>query len=592
MSTLRFASITGLVALIASAASCAPEQQPSSEPDGESLGQSSDELCVDAPAPGGATSANTPVGLALEIDQGAGVPLKVRAGQRFYVNQIDIRASVQATIDEEVDGLDRSGDFAQLDWDGIQFEDESFVGQQNADGTYTRRRFFRGADWMDKPSQFRIDQIDAKGKKIGATVVVGTGLEYHRTPADSFFVRRLRAIQWAYDCESATSCDEASVFEEEALVELRYAGGSRPTFQVSPQTKALRVTWTLRPTKPYTIPLEQVAAPAWDYGFDMELSPITPPAPDGTYAPGQSVSFQFTLKDGAGKPLHAPGVLPSYADFLSGSVESGIQYWRGFSEPYATYYRRKHREKQLLLAVMGPAQDLGPIYNVVDIAERLDFATGVVTSATVGGDGFYAAAAGVPSFAVLFGGPAFWALPTTDTWTFDIPADAAPGTYYAILKGRRSYLGEDVPKSKVISIQVGSPAPTSKVQPTGKCGSCHSGAGSFDRVLHGTADRTACTACHAPLSFELEGPVYVRSHFIHSRSNRFGANLERCANCHIGSAGIQRTSKSACLSCHQSYPDDHVTAFGPITDMYIGGGAESFQQCSTTCHTSHPGSGL
>jgi hypothetical protein len=32
--------------------------------------------------------------------------------------------------------------------------------------------------------------------------------------------------------------------------------------------------------------------------------------------------------------------------------------------------------------------------------------------------------------------------------------------------------------------------------------------------------------------------------------------------------------------------------YGAIFDMYVGGGTESFQQCSTTCHTTHPGSGL
>jgi protein-arginine kinase activator protein McsA len=111
-------------------------------------------------------------------------------------------------------------------------------------------------------------------------------------------------------------------------------------------------------------------------------------------------------------------------------------------------------------------------------------------------------------------------------------------------------------------------------------------------VNHGLDDRSTCSACHAPLSFELEGPIAVRLHFIHSRSNRFDKPKDECKSCHLNQQGIQRTSKAACLSCHKSYPASHVTQFGPITDMYVGGGTESFQNCTSSCHTSHPNSGL
>jgi hypothetical protein len=542
--------------------------------------------------PDGPTSTNTPIGLALEIDQGTGVPLKVRSGQRFYINQIDMRASVDRTEDEDVDGLDEEGDFASLDWDDIELEEESFVGQANADGTWTRRRFYRGADWMDVPSGFVIEQVDAQGHITTYPIIVGTGLEHTRTPFDSFFTRRLRAIQWTYDCAAPGDCDGASAFSEEALVELRYANGPNPNFVIQPETTALRVHWTLKPTQPYLIPVEQIDDPAWDYGFQMDLVALTPPGADGAYQPGESVTFQFTLKDGSGTPLHDPGVLPSYNDFLSGNAESGIQYWRGFAEPYATYYRRKHREKQLVLAVMGPVQNNKPIYSVVDFAQNIDFNSGIVTVGTQTTEGIFAAATGIPNYLVLLGGPAFWDLPSTDTSTFTIPPDSAPGTYYVVLKGRRTYLGQDIPKSTVLEIQVGSASPTEPHLKTGKCNNCHVKGGELDRVLHGLDNRAACTTCHAPLSFELEGPVYVRSHFIHSRSNRFDAPLHKCKNCHLDKPSIQRTSKSACLSCHTDYPESHVAQYGPITDMYIGGGAESFQQCSTTCHTNHPGSGL
>ena len=89
------------------------------------------------------------------------------------------------------------------------------------------------------------------------------------------------------------------------------------------------------------------------------------------------------------------------------------------------------------------------------------------------------------------------------------------------------------------------------------------------------------------------GPLYVRTHFVHARTDRLNAPLTECANCHLDRASIERTSKSACLSCHKQYPADHVARFGPVVDMYIGGTpGDSFQQCTTSCHRTHPRSQL
>ncbi len=539
----------------------------------------------------GPTTTATPIGIALEIDHGQGLPLKVRAGQRVFINQLDVRESIDTTSDEGVAGLDLHGDFATLDWDDVELEEESFVGQPNPDGSFTRRRFYRGAAWMEAPSWFVIEQVNDAGHPTTYPLIVSTGLEDLRLPLDSFFIRRLRAIQWTNDCASSSSCEGATDLSEEALVELRSANGPNPNFVMQPTTTALRVTWTLKPGAPYTIPVAQVSSPQWDYGFDMSLAALTPPGPDGAYAAGQAVTFQLSLTDGAGTPLHAPGTMPSYNEVITGADESGIQYWN-LAEPVTTYYRRKHYERQLMLAVMGPIQNNKPIYSVADIFQQIDFTTGVVTAGTQSNDGIYAAVTGIPSFLAVLGGPPFWDLPSTDTWTFTIPPDSAPGTYYAVLKGRRSYLGEQTPKSTVLAIQVGTPSPTTATLKTGKCGSCHTKGGDLDRTLHGLDNRAACTACHAPLNFELEGPVHVRSHFIHSRSKRFDAPLDKCKTCHLDKASIQRTSKSACLSCHSSYPSDHVASFGPIEHMYVGGGPESFQACTTACHKNHPGSGF
>jgi hypothetical protein len=545
------------------------------------------------PAPGPSTIA-TPIGIALDLEDGAGVPLRIRGRQRFYIQQIDLRAHVDRTVDEGVAGLDRLGAAARLDWRGTRLVDESFVSVPNADGTFTRRRLFRQAHWMDAQSRFVIEQLDAHGNRRGEPVVADTGREHRRSDDDSFFVRRLRAIQWTNDCASRSDCSHAASFLEEALVELRYANGPHPDVALDAATTQLRVIWTANPDHAYIIPVEQVANPTWDYGFAIDLAVTTPPGPGGFYAPGQAIDVKFTLRDGAGKPLHPPGVLPTFLDYLTGNDPAGIDYWN-INEKVMTYYRRKHMEKQMVIAIDGPLQATQPIRDTLDfVGEIVTSSDGAVTTARPELQGFFGKAAAVPAWPTLLGIQPIDS-PVGDTARLTLAADAAPGTYKIVMKARRSYLGQEIPASQTLEIQVGTAQRTTAHLETGPCRSCHRAGSDLTRVSHAlSADqRDTCTTCHVPLPFEPEGPLYVRTHFVHSRSNRLDAPLIDCSNCHLDRASIQRTSKSACLSCHKRYPADHVAKFGPVVDMYIGGTLDdSFQQCTAACHTNHPGSRL
>ncbi|QSQ20576.1 cytochrome C [Pyxidicoccus parkwayensis] len=538
-----------------------------------------------------------PVALALEVSNGEGKPVRVRAGGTFYINQIDIRAVVQATTDEGLKTLRTNSDFAGLGWTGVSVADQESTG---LGAPFTRRRFYRSAAWMDVPSFFTVEPVDSKGRLTGLPVLVNAGSEYtRRTESDDFFVRRFRAIQTATGCATKTDCLASTSFEEEALVELRnaYDHAKAHTITFQPATRALRLRWSLRPFAPYEIPVEQVKNPAYSYGFKLELAALTPPRPDGTYAPGSDITFRLTLRDGAGKRLHPEGVLPAYNDVApDGDADTGLNYYRAFFDTTTTYYRRKHRERMLMAQIIGPAQDIQPIRSVVGLGAFLDPNIDAQVVGLPERDGVFSQFTTFPFANVLFGGafvdPNLWNQINTDTWTFTVPANAAPGTYLVTAKGRRVYLGEDLPGSTTIEIQVGTPQHTQATLPTGPCNTCHSQGGELSQVLHANDNRAACSGCHAPLEFELEGPIFVRTHFVHSRSNRFDAPLEKCSSCHLTKESIQRTSKAACLSCHKSYPDSHVARFGPIESMYVGGGQESFQQCTGACHTQHPGSGL
>lgn len=549
------------------------------------------EIVTDEP-----TTPNTPVGLAIEVENGIGVPLNVRAGQRFFLDQIDLRAFNDVASDQGVSSLATTGAFAHLDWRGVDREEYDFIGLPNPDGTWVRRAYYRGAKWMERPNIFILWQVDDRGRLTGEPTIVNAGREDQRSPADDFFIRRMRAMQWTYDCPSREDCGGATAFQEEGLVEVRNSTRPSRTFKMRPRTTALALWWNQSPTQLFTIPVTQQANPPYDYGFDIDLEPVTPPLADGTYAPGTDVTFQITLRDGSGNRLHPPGSLPTYNEVLAGDP-AGISYYRAFAfiDPSATYYRRKHRERMLMGQIIGPAQDIQPIFSVASLETFLFDQTHVVGTPAV--DGVYSEFALFPSSPIVFGG-AFtpgnpqWDDPVGDTMTFHIPADAAPGTYLATIKGRRVYLGQDIPRSRTIEIQVGTPVRTEAALGTGPCNTCHQGGGDLGAVLHANDNRAACNGCHVPLAFELEGPIQVRVHFIHSRSNRFGADLAICSSCHLDEASIQRTSKAACLSCHTDYPAWHEPLFGASDNMYIGGDVESFQQCTDSCHTTHPRSGL
>lgn len=536
-----------------------------------------------------AITTRTPVGLAIETDGGQGIPLRVKRGQRFYLNQIDLRASISATVDEAVAGLDASGDFKDLRWTGIEQVDQEFVLSPSADGKFTRRRFYRGAGWMEKASTFAIQARDAAGRAVGERMEYRIGVDAERKPSDDFFDRRLRAIQWTYDCTSLTDCDGAQSFSEEALVELRYAMHPERTFELSPRTASLEVSWSAPGAKTYSIPVTQIDCPEYDYGFKIDLDATTPPRADGTYAPGSDIGYRVTLRDGNGKRLHPRGSLPTYNEVIFGTNEPGIQYYRAFFDPTTTYYRRKHRERMFMSQIIGPAQDIQPIRTLIELEDFLA-PPDVQTTGTEARDGVYAQFRTFPTAHDLFGSN--WDAPVPDTWTYHLPDDAKPGTYLVSLKARRVYLGEDIPRTTNVEIQVGTRKHTEAKLGTGPCNTCHSGESSLGKILHGNDNRAACASCHAPLGFEYEGPIFVRTHFIHSRSERFGADLSKCSSCHLTKTSIQRTSKAACLSCHKSYPASHVQAFGAIESMYVGGGRESFGSCTTSCHTNHPGSGL
>ncbi|MDF2691671.1 MAG: hypothetical protein K0S65_54, partial [Labilithrix sp.] len=461
----------------------------------------------------GPTTVNTPIGLALEYKNGVGLPLKVRKGQRFYLEQIDLSTSVFSTVDEGLDGLEREGDMRHAKWKGLRLEETDFAQLPDAEGRLTRSRFYRNAKWMTQRSKITIEQVDNRGRSLSAPIEVDAGKDGKRGKKDHFWVRRMRAIQWTRGCASRQDCSGAYEHEEEAVVELRNSMDQESTFKLDPRAVKLRMHWSENPAQVYETAIEQVQTPPFDYGFTIDVEAVTPPGPNGYYLAGQDVTFRMTLRDGTGNRLHPQGSMPSYNEVISGADQSGLQYYRAFFDPTWVFWRRKHRERTLIAHLMGPEQNIQPIRNIVPLEELLS--QDVQNVAKIERDGLYDQWKVFPTTHGVFGGAfdpthASWDEPGSDLFTFNLPANAPAGTYRLTAKGRRTYYGEDIAYTRRIDIQVGSNTPTMATLTTGGCQTCHTGGGSFSEVLHRNADRATCVGCHAPLGVEHDAPISSR----------------------------------------------------------------------------------
>lgn len=475
-----------------------------------------------------------PVGLSIWSRDGAIAPLTLVGDHPRYIQELDITDTLPSATDNGIQPVIDSGEFSSLDWRGITLVDEDW--RVGLDGTWTRQRFYRNAKWMERDSLFIAFPANDFDQIVGLPIIVFTGKDDKLRNTDSNFIRRFDARQTATGCQAQGDCSNVGVsYSAQALVQLRNA--MYPNLQarhIPESATQLLVFWTEDPSTVRSIPLAHAEHSEFDYsyGFEIDLDVVSVPSNGQYYAPGETVSFQLTYRDGDGNPLHSAGSLPTYGQFLRGEIESGLRYV-DFSINSTLYYALKHREGNVLLSMAGPTNKLKNSSAVVDPATLL---SGQGVSATVAADGYSAVFGSVPSGLSILGGfqvPALWDLPQSDVVNLVIPADALPGTYIVATKARREWGGEALNRSASIEIQVGSNTPTVANLQTGPCSTCHSGASSLGNLLHGTNDRRTCYGCHASLAIEPDNALDIRVHTIHDRSDRFSANINKCSTCHL-----------------------------------------------------------
>jgi hypothetical protein len=420
---------------------------------------------------------------------------------------------------------------------------------------------------MGVQQSFLLERLDAGGSPVGKPIRIPAGQDGVHARDDVFAVRRPAAIQTAHGCPGEGDCAGAT-FLEEGLFQLRNADRSQAaTFLLDPTIASLRLTWSLIPESPFTIPIAYESAPEHDYGLGIEPE-LLGAATDGAVNPGDSVSVRVTFTDGRGVRLHAPGSLPSYHDFLDGR-SAGLRYYA--FEQGVLFFKDKNKEGVLLAALGGPVERIRQVYSEVPLAEFFRRTQLVATPAR---DGYFAEWQLVPPGDILFGGAfgdsSVWDAPISDILTFHIPPDAEPGEYIFVIKARREYLGESALTTVERRLRVGAGSVPEEVW-VGGCERCHTGALALGELLHANGDPSSCDLCHAPLEFEPDNMLVYRMHYVHYFSNRYPADKAACTQCHRTPQSIERQSLLACLSCHLEYHGgaEHFGTYGRCADAVL-----------------------
>lgn len=468
-----------------------------------------------------------PVGLSLLANNGAIKPITFYGNPPRFLGEIDLVFTTPAqSTDDGIEPLKGSDATSNLNWTGVKMTDEDW---RATGSTFKRQRFYRNAVWMNVPSQFTVQAIDANGKRLGRELKLEAGRD-DQAGSGNWFVRRFVARQIANGCKSQGNCNGAD-FLTQALVQLRVNKNPRGLATLfPPETAALELRWSQTPKTIYKVEIKHAAeseAPS-SYGFEVSLN-LPPPANGIYFMPGDSMTMRVVFRDGRGQDLFPNHQMPTYGQFVRDEVPTGLDYYSNRIDS-TVYYALKHREANILVALAGPIEKLQVPKSILN-GERLLDPEAVTATAAV--DGFSSVFTGLPNFSISLGPVTGMDRPVADLVTLHVPKDAQPGTYVAAVKSRRVFGGEALNRAGVAFFQVGTTAATTFKPTTGHCESCHQGTTSFANVLHGVSDRRACYGCHMGLSFEPDNALDFRVHSIHSRSRRFGADVQKCSVCHF-----------------------------------------------------------
>ncbi len=502
------------------------------------------------------------MGLDLRFVDGVHSPLEVLAGRRFSIDSIALIATAIGPKDSVVDTLIRSSEFSELEWTGLEFDQERRL--ETIGSSIRLERYYRGAQWMGGEHRFTVRVKNANGIPLGNPVELRTTSDWPPAVDDAFSTRRFGVVTGTDEVPEDGVLDDLE-FYGVAAVQLRNGIRGLRTFLIPEDAAVLELSWNHRPAHVYEVPLAPISEADWDYGLEIVTRVLPPAGGAAVHEPGDSVTVVVDLFDRSGHRLHDEGAWPPYQDYVDGLVASGLQYKT--AEPSVVYYLDTNQERTLIASLTGPKGAVVQTHEEVPRIEFTESDTQVV--ATVTDHGYVSLEKTRPPASEFYGPLGSLALPLSNAFTFELPAVAPPGIYQFSVKVHREYLGEHSIATAVIEIPIGSSPPQFTPIPplTGNCEHCHQADFALSKMLHYLGETDTCTGCHSPYEHQTDNLLPYRIHRIHALSDRYQEDRRDCTVCHLNpTEEVEDLARwLVCTACHP--PQETHEGFHPFGDV-------------------------
>ncbi len=495
--------------------------------------------------------------------------------------------------------------FKNLDWSGLgTTSDTTEPLEGSTPGIYARRVFFGNSAWQqDRADFFFVEVLDgANAVRAQQTYSRSDFLAENATAGHTkvfWTISNIGAPEFPGDVAihpptaAPPGAPPNGPVTSQTMVRMERAISTDPgkTFRIPAGVTgdgAIRVTWSALPDAPFYFPVRFVSSEtlpadcfrddgsrvACTFGVVPQATFSTPQ--NGThYVPGEAFDVTVAARDGAGNLLHPPGNLPSWNDYFVGKA-NGLIYLNLF--PLGVI---GELDSVAGLALSGPLQDLRFYYDLGKPTFLLtaDFMTSGFPDQ---GTSFLPFPTGAAAVGVLPGGRD---APIPTRYRFRVPDTAPAGTYSAVVKFHRQFLGERVTKATPFSFQIGQAEPTRTPGRVGNCQLCHRGVISLDNVRHGlpVSFVEGCKTCH-----NRDEPLGAKSveiiHQLHMNSPKYPAAKTDCATCHLTRESVVRPSLAACGSCHPTAHGDEFFQMRIEPPMTAVSQPNKFSNCAQQCH--------
>jgi hypothetical protein len=481
--------------------------------------------------------------------------------------------------------------FKSLDWSGLTVGRDEW--RRLGAGSFQRETFYENAAWMlSDDDNFLIEVVDS-----GGVVRASSTYERREFLAETPVTGRTRASFGVFNVARPEHPGDTVMHKVPEVapyfltgVKVSFANSTNPfkSFRMpdlpSNEEGYIRVTWSLMPKEPFLFPVifaREVDQGATCYKLDAKGFATSEQVPCGFglsqqvhvntpkngkfFAPGETVDFQISLRDGDGNGLHPRDVLPSFNDYMGGT-SNGLAY---FNESMILTYRDTSSSESGF-KVVGPLQDLKPVTNI----NALPYFSFPRTS-----EPKYFVEPGL--LRVIAG---YTDMQPATRYGVQLPADAKPGTYAILLKGHRYYMGERLNRLDSVFFQVGQEQPTSYPGNIGNCQVCHNGVSSLNNLHHGlSVDHVeVCSTCHME---ESVGYMSDLMHRLHMGSRKYKQDKADCRVCHLTRESAVRPSLAACTSCHVS---SHGTDYFDLKFEEPQNTPNAYGNCANACHVVKP----